>query len=173
MNAWAMNRSPTPAAPAPAFYTAQTYRVGDTIGALIRQLRLSMTRCIDAEMARHGLTDAQWGPLFLIAVGRARTAAALAQELEVGPGAMTRTLDRLERKGLLLRRRSEEDRRLVLLELTAEGERAAARVPAVLSAVYNAHLAGFSEDEFSALKSMLARMVDNGGRLHAPRNHAG
>ena len=86
---------------------------------------------------------------------------------------MTRTLDRLERKGLLLRQRSEEDRRLVLLELTAEGARAAARVPAVLSAVYNAHLAGFSEDEFTALKSMLARMVDNGGRLHAPRNHPG
>lgn len=168
-----MTRTCTPAAPGPVFYSAQTYRVGDSIGALIRQLRLSMTRCVDAEMARHGLTDAQWGPLFLISVGRAHTAAALAQELEVGPGAMTRTLDRLERKGLLLRRRSEQDRRLVMLELTEEGERAAARVPAVLSEVYNAHLAGFSADEFATLKGLLARMVDNGGRLQTARSQAG
>lgn len=162
-----MTTATVPADDAIAFYSAQNYRVGDTIGTLIRQLRLSMTRCIDAEMARHGLTDAQWGPLFLIAAGRGHTAAALAQELLVNAGAMTRTLDRLEKKGLLLRRRSEEDRRVVMLELTAEGRRAAARIPGVLASVYNAHLAGFSEAEFAALRSMLARMVANGARLQA------
>lgn len=162
-----MTATTAPAGNAAAFYSARNYRVGDTIGTQIRQLRLSMTRCIDAEMARHGLTDAQWGPLFLIAAGRGCTAAALAQELLVNAGAMTRTLDRLEKKGLLLRRRSEEDRRVVMLELTPEGARAAARIPAVLASVYNAHLAGFSEEEFAALKSMLARMVANGARLQA------
>ena len=162
-----MTTAIVPADDAIAFYSVQNYRVADTIGTLIRQLRLSMTRCIDAEMARHGLTDAQWGPLFLIASGRGHTAAALAQELLVNAGAMTRTLDRLEKKGLLLRRRSEEDRRVVMLEVTAEGRRAAARIPGVLASVYNAHLAGFSEAEFAALRSMLARMVANGARLQA------
>lgn len=164
-----MTPAPHPVHEAIAFYTAQSYRVGDSIGAQIRQLRLSMTRAVDAEMARHGLTDAQWGPLLLIAAGRGRTAAALAQELDVGAGAMTRTLDRLERKGLLVRRRSEEDRRLVILALTSAGQRAAARVPAVLAEVYNAHLAGFSADEFVLLQSLLCRMVDNGARLSATR----
>lgn len=152
------------------FYTAQGYRFGDTVGARIRQLRQSMTRCVDAEMARHGLTDAQWGPLFLIAAGRGCTAAALAQELEVNAGAMTRTLDRLEKKGLLLRRRSADDRRLVMLELTEEGRHAAERIPAVLAEVYNAHLAGFSQAEFQALNAMLDRMLANGARLHAARS---
>ena len=155
------------------FYTAQNYRLGDNIGGMIRLLRLSMTRCVDAEMARHGLTDAQWGPLLMIAHGRGRTAAALAQELEVNAGAMTRTLDRLEAKGLLRRNRSEQDRRLVMLELTPEGERVAARVPAVLAAVYNAHLAGFSEAEFALLRSMLSRMVENGARIQAERAASG
>lgn len=159
-----MTSTSLPPEAAIAFYHAHDYRIGDTVGALIRKLRLSITRSIDAEMARHGLTDAQWGPLFLIAAGRGRTAAALAQELLVNAGAMTRTLNRLEKKGLLLRRRSEEDRRLVMLELTIEGEQAAARIPAVLASVYNAHLAGFSEEEFAALQSMLARMVANGER---------
>ncbi len=159
--------SPDPRSERPQFYSAQHYRFGDNVGARIRQLRVSMTRCVDVEMARHGLTDAQWGPLFLIAAGRSCTAAALAQELEVNAGAMTRTLDRLEKKGLLLRRRSANDRRLVMLELTEEGRRAAERIPAVLTAVYNAHLAGFSQPEFEALNAMLARMVDNGARLHA------
>jgi len=162
INAWAIIRMREH-----AFYSAKTYRIGDSVSALIRQIRTSMTRCVDVEMARHGLTDAQWGPLFLIGNGRGSTAAELAQLLEVDAGAMTRTLDRLERKGLLRRERCDEDRRRVNLGLTDEGERAVARVPEVLAWANNAHLAGFSDEEFATLNALLQRMLDNGRRLQS------
>ena len=78
---------------------------------------------------------------------------------------MTRLLDRLEKKGLCKRVRSTEDRRVVQVELTPEGEAAIQQVPAVLADVMNAHLAGFSKTEWQALKGYLQRMLATGDAL--------
>ena len=145
-----------------SFYSARSYPVGTSVGYLVSQLRDSMRRRIDARMSDHGLTFAQWAPLLHIATGRGRTAAELAQVLSIDSGAMTRMLLRLEAKGLIRRRRSIQDRRLVQLELTPEGERSAANVPAVLAEVNNAHLKGFTPEEFETLQRLLRRMIDNG-----------
>ena len=75
---------------------------------------------------------------------------------------MTRVLDRLEAKGLVLRERSTTDRRVVCLALTPEGDKVAARVPAVLAEVLNGHLSDFSHDEWQLLLGLLRRMLVNG-----------
>jgi DNA-binding MarR family transcriptional regulator len=89
----------------------------------------------------------------------------LARWVQVDAGAMTRLLDRLEKKKLCKRVRSTEDRRVVQVELTPEGEAAITEVPAVLAEVMNAHLAGFSKAEWLALKSSLQRMAQTGDML--------
>jgi DNA-binding MarR family transcriptional regulator len=81
---------------------------------------------------------------------------------------MTRALDRLEAKGLVLRERSTEDRRVVHLRLTEEGRKIARKVPPVMAEVLNQHLAGFSEAEWKQLLALLARMVANGDALRDP-----
>ncbi|MGE0807681.1 MAG: MarR family winged helix-turn-helix transcriptional regulator [Burkholderiaceae bacterium] len=151
------------------FYSAEDYRPGDSIGYLVRQLKSSLTRCIDAQILCHGLTDAQWAPLMLIKHRKASNAAELAQELEVDTGAMTRTIDRLEAKGLVRRSRSQRDRRVVFLELTEAGEQAVAHAPGVLADANNLHLQGFSEEEFRQLRGFLLRMIDSGKRCQAER----
>ncbi len=94
-------RPPTPAIP--TFYRGDDYQVDESIGYLLRQLRIQMDRAIDAEMAEHDLTGVQWGPLLAIHFGLGDTAAELARVGCVDTGAMTRMLDRLEAKGLLRR----------------------------------------------------------------------
>ncbi|MGZ5893708.1 MAG: MarR family winged helix-turn-helix transcriptional regulator, partial [Caldimonas sp.] len=106
--------------------------------------------------------QAQWGPLFMLLGCRASTVAELARELQTDPGAMTRLLDRLEAKGLCRRNRSTDDRRVVHIELTPEGQLAAEKVPAEIAEVLNQHLAGFSKTEWTQLKGFLQRMLDNG-----------
>ena len=87
--------------------------------------------------------------------------AELARECTLDAGAMTRTLDRLEAKGLCKRVRSETDRRVVNIELTPAGTQAASDLPEILSGVQNAHLAGFSAEEFQTLRDYLRRILNN------------
>lgn len=51
------------------------------------------------------------------------TPSEIAEELGITLGAVTGFVDRLYKLGLIKRTRSEEDRRLVLIELTAEGQK--------------------------------------------------
>lgn len=134
---------------------------GRSITYLTWQLVRGLTRIMDARMAAHGLTDAQWRPLWMLRTGRARTTLELARLLDQDPGAMTRLVDRLEAKQLLLRERSQTDRRVVNLILSPEGETAIQAVPDVLSSVHHDALAGFSDAETRQLRRLLERMLLN------------
>lgn len=112
-------------------------------------------------MRPHGLTSVQWAPLMIISRGGNPTAASLARDLNTDTGAMTRMLDRLEAKGLLLRTRSATDRRVVELTLTEQGRELTTLIPHHLAAVYNAGLAGFTHEEFVTLKQLLRRIIAN------------
>jgi len=149
------------------FYKAESYRVEESVGAVMKGVMASIANQVDRRLVEHDLTHAQWVPLFKLAHGECGTVAELARTLQSDPGAMTRALDRLEAKGLVARVRSSEDRRVVNLELTDAGREVAAVVPAVLSEVLNLHLAGFTEPEWRSLLDMLKRMRANGDALRA------
>ncbi len=149
-------------APAPAnFYRASGYCADDSVGYLMRRVLVAITQAADRRLEPDGLTHTQWGPLFMLRNSRASTVAELARELQTDPGAMTRLLDRLEVKGLCRRERSTDDRRVVRIALTPEGDAAASRVPAVLAQVMNQTLSGFTRAEWESLKGMLTRMLAN------------
>ncbi len=152
-----VSRPPTPA----NFYRASGYCADDSVGYLMRRILMAITQAADRRLEPDGLTHTQWGPLFMLRSARASTVAELARELQTDPGAMTRLLDRLEAKGLCRRERSTDDRRVVRIVLTPEGDAAASRVPAVLAQVMNQALSGFSRAEWESLKGMLARMLAN------------
>ncbi len=152
-----MSRDPCPV----RFYSAAGYSADESVGYLMKRVLMAIAQATDKRLEPQGITHAQWGPLFMLRCARASTVAELARELQTDPGAMTRLLDRLETKGFCRRLRSTDDRRVVRIELTAEGEKAASRVPAELAEVMNAHLAGFSKTEWNQLKSFLQRMLDN------------
>lgn len=135
------------------------------MGYLMKRITMSMGAQADRRLGVHGLTNTQWGPLMRLKMAGDSTVADLARWLQVDAGAMTRLLDRLEKKGLCHRTRSTEDRRVVWVGITEQGEAAIAQVPAVLSEIMNAHLAGFSESEWRLLCQLLRRMLDNGEAL--------
>lgn len=149
------------------FYRAQGYRPDDSIGYLMRRILSLMAHGVERELEPAGLTNAQWVPLLKLFMGRASTVAELARECELDAGSMTRLLDRLEAKQLCRRVRSSEDRRVVNLELTEAGRAAAKEIPAILSRIQNAHLAGFSVEEWQTLKSYLSRILETAQTLQA------
>ncbi len=119
-----------------------------------------IARDVECDMEPLGLTNAQWVPLLKLHLGCGSTVAELARESDLDAGSMTRLLDRLEAKQLCRRVRSVDDRRVVHIELTPAGTAAADQIPAVLSRVQNAYLAGFSLEEWRTLQNLLGRMLN-------------
>ena len=147
---------------APFYRGGDSWDVEESSGYVMRRLVNSLHRQMDAHMQAQSLTNSQWGPLLLIANGRGETAGALARELDLDSGAMTRMLDRLELKGMLKRVWSADDRRMAHLQLTERGLAATKRIPDSIAAVLNHHLRGFTHAEVRQLKANLSRMLDNG-----------
>ncbi|HVZ42912.1 MAG TPA: MarR family transcriptional regulator [Ramlibacter sp.] len=163
--------NPKPRGRPVGFYKPASLQPNESVGYLMKRVIASIGSQADAELEPEGLTHAQWVPLFKLYTGDAATAAELAGACDLDAGAMTRTLDRLEAKALIRRVRSAEDRRVVNLELTPEGRSTAERVPAALCKVLNAHLRGFSAEEWQTLKSLLQRMLQNALELQAEREN--
>ena len=145
------------------FYSGGRYVIEESVGYLIKQAQLALHRTIESKVTALDLTAMQWGPLMLLGLGRARTAAELSRCIGVETSTMTRMLDRLEAKGLLSRKRCPDDRRIIWLELTDEGRHLAGKVPYLIAESLNQHLQGFSQQELDTLKSLLRRLAANGG----------
>jgi MarR family transcriptional regulator, multiple antibiotic resistance protein MarR len=142
-------------------YAIETFRPSQAVGAQIALARRTIVEAIDHELAPLDISHAQWIVVMLLGDGAASTAAELCKILIYDPGAMTRLLDRLEKKGVLRRVRTESDRRAVRLELTADGSRLYPRILEALVQVFNRLLHGFTKTEVRQLEQLLTRMVDN------------
>jgi DNA-binding MarR family transcriptional regulator len=154
-------REVTKAAP---LYRVTDFVVDESIGYLVKRVRSMLSTAIEREIADtvdNDVTYEQWGVLVTILMERGDTAAVLARRMECDTGSMTRMLDRLEAKQLIVRTRSTDDRRRVQLDLTADGKKKAERLVKAIVKVLNRHLDGFTVDELELFKSFLRRMLAN------------
>lgn len=94
-----------------------------SLGLLFRQLRDAMWARMERELAvaGHELTFSQYITLKKLAAGSTAGVTDLARAADLNPGAMTRLLDRLEARGLLIRVADPHDRRALHIHLTDAG----------------------------------------------------
>ena len=156
-------------AQAATFYREENYEPDESVGYMMRRIISLVGHGIESELESTGLTNAQWMPLFKLYRGEASTVAELARLCDLDAGSMTRLLDRLEAKGLCRRVRSCDDRRVVNIELTDAGRVSAHEIPKTLCRIQNAHLQGFSVEEWSTLKGFLRRILHTAQDLHVVR----
>src|SRR5690242_18185165 len=90
------------------------------LGFLVSAVRSAIWDSVDAELKPLDLSPAQFVVFNSIALGKGRTIGEFCRLLGYDSGAMTRLLDRMEKKGLIRRVTNPEDRRSYLIELTAE-----------------------------------------------------
>jgi MarR family transcriptional regulator, multiple antibiotic resistance protein MarR len=141
-------------------YDPQTFNPKTGIGGLISRVRVKLMDALDAEFERFDITSAQYIILVNLATG-VDSASSLCKGVSYDPGAMTRMIDRLERKGLVRRIRSPEDRRVVKLALTDEGKAVYPKLVATATAVINRKLRGFSQAEARQLEGLLQRILES------------
>ena len=153
--------------PPPRFYEPGQYTPEQSVGYLLNKVMSSILSQADSRLATYKLTYAQWIPLYKLLREDGCTPITMARDLSVDPAALTRSLNRLEAKGLVRRERSTQDRRVVHLWLSDEGRAVAQHVPGVMADMLNAHLDGFNHDEWQLLLQLLNRMLANGDALKA------
>ena len=146
----------------PAAYSAKTFDPRTGFGRLLSQVKTELMEALDRELAPLDITAAQYVILTTLAEGPTESASGLCKGVSYDPGAMTRMIDRLERKGLVRRIRCPNDRRRINLELTSEGRAVYPRLIESAVAVLNRYLRGFSRDEIVQFETFLKRMLANG-----------
>lgn len=95
-----------------------------------------------------------------IAAGEPKPSSVVAKKLSVTMGTLTKSIDRLTRNNYVLRERSEEDKRLVLLSLTEKGKRADAHHQRFHKEMVESALAQFDEQETRVLLKSLSGLVN-------------
>jgi DNA-binding MarR family transcriptional regulator len=118
------------------------------------------------------LSYAQFGLLFGLADDRELSASELAGCADVSPGTATQMLDGLAALGLIQRRRSELDRRSVLVSLTPRGRELIAERKARYQARWDEALAQFSASDLDTAAAVLDRMRTLFGELALDAEHA-
>ncbi|HEX3136049.1 MAG TPA: MarR family transcriptional regulator, partial [Casimicrobiaceae bacterium] len=99
----------TPSVVSPA-YSAKTFDPRTGFGRLLSQVKTELMEALDRELAPLDITAAQYVILATLAEGPTDSASNLCKGVSYDPGAMTRMIDRLERKGLVRRIRCPFDR---------------------------------------------------------------
>jgi MarR family transcriptional regulator, organic hydroperoxide resistance regulator len=112
------------------------------------------------------LSYAQFGLLFgLFEAGGDLSASDLAGCADVSPGTATQMLDGLEAHGLIERRRSDRDRRSVLVSLTERGSEVVAARKTRYQAHWDETLAEFSSADLDVAAAVLDRIRAMFGEL--------
>lgn len=135
------------------------------LGRLTAGFRNLLIRQIDIELAPLDLTAAQYGIIINIANGNATTLVELCNKMDYDRGAMSRLLNRLEKKELIERKKCPDDARSSRLVLTAKGQAFFPELTPKIRAIYQRAMTGFSDEEQHVFTTLLYRAAMN---LQAP-----
>ena len=131
------------------------------MGSLVPDLAYAVDRGISVLGAPHDLTPLDLRLLSICRQMDECTATQLARLLPVDAGRISRLVNALVDKGLLRRRRLRDDRRVIMLRLTPEGEEVVGEVDRSLRDYFARLTDGLSEQEMHAFTTAAQRIIAN------------
>jgi len=142
----------------------------DSIGFLLSRTTRKLTQRLNARFEPYGVTTEQFAVLQRLAERDGVSQKELAARVEKDQTNVTRILDQLERKRLVVRERSEEDRRSFVLRITDQGRTLSEALAPVERETIREALGGLSDERIAALRDALNQIWSNACRR---RNAAG
>lgn len=114
----------------------------------------------ERDIRQYGLTRTEFGVLELLYHKGSQPIQQICGKVLMSSGNITYVVDKLEKKGLVARRASTEDRRLIYAEITNKGEQFIEEVFPKHTEVIEQAMAGLSPEE----KSVAAQLLKNLGK---------
>lgn len=124
----------------------------------LRRLMAAMRGRFHAALAEHELTFPQWIVLKSLDRRGSLPARELADVCGVTPANITGIVDRLVEADLVTRTRSEDDRRVVFMDLTPLGKEKVRAVIGIAERSLSSLFEGWNDKELAAFRSSLARL---------------
>ena len=163
-SATSVRKSRSIAAPAPSSRRADTVRAVDSVRRIVRGLRLAEQRT----RAEAGLSAAQLFVLGALAESAASSLSELATRTLTDRTSVAAVVDRLVETGRVASERASDDRRRVLVRITAAGRRTLDAAPEPPTSLLLAALARLPRAELAALSAGLEQLVDAMGLAGEP-----
>lgn len=148
----------------------------DTFGPLLVTVARRWRLELDHQLAKAGLSDATWGPLFHLGGARAPLSQKdLAASVGIDGSTLVRLIDSLEERQLVERHNDPADRRTRRIVITPAGKRLFAQIRKALKTPEARMLEGLSHAEVAAMVDGFEKIQRNLLRLQAQRSasHAG
>ena len=136
------------------------------ISHMQRHLGRMQHRIVEARVRSLGIHPSQHFMLMRLSdMGRFPSQAQIAEELDVSPASVARTLKQLEAGGYIERCGSDVDGRRNEIAISAKGEEMVKRSREIFGRLKAVNYAGFSAEELDQLEALLKREMDNLRRL--------
>ena len=130
-----------------------------------QSLPMILHRTLDAVMpdyrelfARYNLTEQQWRVLRVLWSSKKVTSVELSNRTLIPAPSLVGVLDRLEKKGLVTRVRSEEDRRAVFVVATAQGQALEEEVSPQVAEIDRQLRASVTAEEWRMMEQVLEKI---------------
>jgi len=133
-------------------------RLDDMVGYQLRMAYVAVRRHFETAMERLELTQKQTGVLWLIDANGGVSQIALANELGMDRASMMAIVDRLEERGLIVRKRSAEDGRRQELYVTPKGRKVLSQAKSAIHHHEKWISARFRSKDLHALVTGLKRL---------------
>jgi DNA-binding MarR family transcriptional regulator len=135
--------------------------LNDSVGWLLNNAARLSARRLSTKLAGYNVTPPQWGVLVALWEQDSLSLSELAKRSFFDGPTMTGIVDRLEKAGLVERRRDNADRRVISVYLTDEGRRLQAQIPSLSEQANREALAGIPDDEAAAFIATIRRIIAN------------
>lgn len=129
---------------------------------LLHRAAQRMRSAVEEQAERQGINLRDYIVLTALSGDVPMTQLALGEALGLDKTTLTLEIDRLEKKGLVMRRPDPGDRRARIPEVTAQGRSLRAKVAAAWSGVEAALLSGVTRSGQRALRVMLCQLIEAG-----------
>jgi MarR family transcriptional regulator for hemolysin len=121
----------------------------------------------EEQLMEAGASLVTWVVLNEIHRGTWDSQRSLAKQIRIEGATLTRHLDRMEREGLIVRTRDDDDRRQIRVGMTPQGRVLHRRLRTTAQAVGARAAAGITERDEATLRRVLVKLRDNLGGADA------
>ena len=135
------------------------------LGEHVAGLEIAVDRGISDILAPYGLVSVDFNLLCACQRMGECTATQLAEVVPSDPSRISRIVNKLVEQGLLSRRRLQNDRRMVMLRLTDEGNELISQLYGRAQMYYAALMEGIAAEELRVFASAISRITENYRRL--------